>query len=129
MSEEKGTERSTVSVYYCEECKTLCLSFDVNVRVYGVSHRSLDKDGVAREYKFEEDNDSARDNEIKCADCGAEVYKQVEVPFELFSKIRDKLKEDNDSTNFYVDFGSLEDEDVEDLTPQEVYDRIFTSLI
>jgi hypothetical protein len=127
MEKTDGTERSTaISVWYCEECKALCLTYIAKQTVRGEAKLVMNKNGGESEYKF--DPGTTRNDEYKCPDCETELIHKVEVPQNLYAKIWEKLNEKDDTT-FEVDLTTEDGMDVSDLSPQEVYDQIFEALL
>ncbi len=126
MSEKKGGLSEFMDVYYCEECKALCLTYVAKVQAKGESLRVMQKDGSIQESKWTPE--SEQDLSDECVDCGEEIYRKVSVPIDLYERIYDKLKE-KDETNFYVEIEASDDRTVDELSPQEIYDQIFIHLV
>ena len=127
MSNNDGTERSTaISVWYCEECRALCLTYIAKQTIRGEAKFIKDNKGEEREYKF--DPGTTKNDEYRCPDCETELIRKVEVPHDLYVKIWEKLREKDDTT-FPVELTPDEDMDVSDMSPEEVYNVVFEALL
>jgi hypothetical protein len=115
----------TVSIPYCIHCHALCLEYTESVARYGEVTNALDDNGYTEEIDFDWRDSETFDK--LCQECGEDLDNYVE--FDLFTKIKQRVTEDNTS-NFSVKIELTEEySSYEEIPPEIVRDQIFEGLL